>query len=72
VTAARKLVETHYSALLAEAASGGIDSDQIGRLLLDAIIRHWRESRSLADIASELEFVRTNLDPDAEYVFMRP
>ena len=72
MTAARKLVETHYSALLAEAASGGIDSDQIGRLLLDAIIRHWRESRSLADIASELEFVRTNLDPDAEYVFMRP
>ncbi len=72
MTAAWKLVETHYSALLAEAASGGIDADQIGRLLLDAIIRHWRESRSLADIASELEFVRTNLDPDAEYVFMRP
>ncbi len=69
---ARQLVETHYASLLAAAAASGVESELIGRLLLDEIIRTWRESRQVADIASELEFVRDNLDPDAEYAFMRP
>jgi hypothetical protein len=69
---ARQLVETHYASLLAAAADCGVESDLIGRLLLGAIISTWRESRTVADIASELEFARDNLDPDKEYVFMRP
>jgi pilus assembly protein TadC len=72
VHTARQLVETHYASLLAAAAASGVEAELIGRLLLDEIIRTWRESRKVADIASELEFVRDNLDPDAEYAFMRP
>jgi hypothetical protein len=70
--AARELVDRHLQALLTEAGALGIEHDLTGRLMLDAIVAHWRQTRSTADIASELEFARANLDPDAEYTFMRP
>jgi len=70
--AARELASRHHQALLTEAGASDIDQDLIGRLLLDAIVAHWRQTRRIADIASELDFVRANLDPNADYTFMRP
>lgn len=68
----RELVLRHFAALSAEAAANGVPQDVVGRLLLDEIIRVWRATRSLKDIESELDFVRSNLDPGEDYAFMRP
>lgn len=69
---ARLLVQRHFGALCAEAEARGIPADLVGRLLLDEIVAAWRQTRSLGDIQSELEFAKSNLDPDQEYTFMRP
>lgn len=68
----RELVQRHFAALCAEATASGSALDVIGRLLLDEVITVWRRSRPVSDIADELEFLRANLDPDQDYVFMRP
>jgi hypothetical protein len=44
----------------------------VGRILLDEVVTLWRAERSLEDIAAELRYAIDNLDPDAEYAFMRP
>lgn len=68
----RNLVNSHIEQLLAASGEKGIPEDLIGRLLVSAAIGIWRNSRSIADISSELAFTIENLDPDAEYPFMRP
>ena len=68
----RELVNSHLATLLADAATKGVPEDLIGRLLVGAAIGIWRKSRSIQDIAAELEFTVENLDPDVEYPFMRP
>lgn len=71
-TSDRELVNSHVKTLLADAAEKGVPEDLVGRLLVGAAVGIWRNSRSVADIAAELEFTIENLDPDAEYPFMRP
>jgi len=68
----RDVIQRHLQALLAEAASQKIPTDVVGRMLLDEIIALWRAERSLEDIAAELRYTIENLDPDADYAFMRP
>ena len=68
----RELVNSHLETLLADAAAKSVPEDLIGRLLVGAAIGIWRKSRSVQDIAAELEFTIENLDPDVEYPFMRP
>ena len=68
----RNLVNSHIEQLLASTSENGIPEDLVGRLLVSAAIGIWRNSRSVEDIASELEFAIENLDPDTEYAFMRP
>ena len=68
----RELVQRHFAALCIEARTSGASLELIGRLLLDEIIATWRETRSLEEIGRELDFLRANLDPDQEFVFMRP
>jgi hypothetical protein len=68
----RSVVQRHFKALLAEAASAHIPSDVVGRMLLDEVLAVWREQRSLEDIAAELRYTIENLDPDMEYAFFRP
>ena len=68
----RELVNSHLEILFAQAAEKKIPEDLIGRLLVSAAIGIWRNSRSVEDITSELNFTIENLDPDVEYPFMRP
>jgi hypothetical protein len=68
----RDVIQRHLQALLVEAASQKIPTDVVGRMLLDEIIALWRAERSLEDIAAELRYTIENLDPDADYAFMRP
>ncbi len=68
----RALVNAHIEKLIADAAAQHMPDDLLGRLLVGAAIGIWRNSRSVEDIAAELQFTIENLDPDAQYPFMRP
>ena len=68
----RETVQRHVAALLEEAAAAGIPRDVIGRLLLHEAITLWKRERSDDDIQHELRFVADNLDPNADFEFMRP
>ncbi len=68
----REIIKTHFAALLANARANHIPDDVVGRLVLEQVIQLWRAERSLADIASELQFSIDNLDPEIEFSFMRP
>ena len=46
--------------------------DVLGRILLGELTSFWLETRSAEDVASELRFTLENLDPDADFEFMRP
>ena len=61
----------HLAAAI-KAAGSNSSADVVGRAMLSQIIAVWRQERSIADIKSELEYAADNLDPDEEYVFMRP
>ena len=66
------LVKRHFDALIAEAGERGIPADVVGRLALQRIVALWLETRTIDDIASELEFSVQGLDPDQDFEFMRP
>ena len=68
----RSLVKKHFDALVAEASARGIPPDVIGRITLHEVLALWQQTRDWRDIASELEFAGKNLDPDADFEFMRP
>ena len=56
---------------MAEAESGA-GHDAVCRALLSLVVAKYLESRSLADVQSELRFVAENCDPDTDFMFMRP
>ena len=62
----RRIAEKHLEAMLAEAKTNEVPRDGIARTLLWMIIDIYRETRTLADIKSEFEYVTENLDPEAE------
>jgi len=49
----------------------GVDTDALCRSLLP-IVSTYLETRSVADVQSELRFVADNCDPDTDFAFMRP
>ncbi len=68
----RDLVQKHFHALLEAGDAAGIPRDVIGRLLLGELTALWLKTRTVEDVASELQFTLENLDPDRDYEFMRP
>jgi hypothetical protein len=69
---AHELVARHVAAALEEGQSRCIARDVIARCLLSEAIRLFREGRSIADIADELNAAADNLDDDEPLAFMRP
>lgn len=69
---AHELVARHVVAALEEGQSRCIARDVIARCLLSEAIRLFREGRSIADIADELNAAADNLDDDEPLAFMRP
>jgi hypothetical protein len=68
---ATEIAERHFSAAMAE-ADHGPGHDAICRALLSLVVAKYLESRSVADVQSELRFVADNCDPDTDFMFMRP
>jgi hypothetical protein len=67
-----ELVDRHVAEMLAEADAQRVPTDVLGRALLARVIRIYGLTRRWDDIASELQFVAENLDPETEFAFIRP
>lgn len=66
------IARTHFEAALAEAADARIDADTIARYTLSLVIETYLKQRPVADVRSELEAALDHLDPDEDFMFMRP
>lgn len=69
---ASEIAKRHFQAAVREAESEGLGTDSVSRSLLGLVVSKYLESRSVADVQSELRFVADNCDPDTDFVFMRP
>jgi hypothetical protein len=54
------------------AKAQGQDVDAVARNLLSLVISSMLERRSVEDVRSELLGAAENVNPDADYAFMRP
>lgn len=66
------IARQHFDAAILEATKAGLDPEAVARHTLSLVIARYRETRSIADIRSELLFLADNCDPDTDFVFMRP
>jgi hypothetical protein len=69
---ASEIANTHFSAAMAAAQAAGTDQDGVCRSMLGLIVAKYLETRSAADVQSELHFLADNCDPDTDFAFMRP
>ncbi len=69
---AAEIASRHFSAALAEAGAASADADAVCRALLGLVVAKYIETRSVADVQSELHFLADNCDPDTDFAFMRP
>ena len=67
-----EIARAHFSAALAAAKANGQDIDAVARNILSAAIASMLERRSVADVRAELLAAAENVDPDTDYMFMRP
>ncbi|MBI1238459.1 MAG: hypothetical protein GC199_03870 [Alphaproteobacteria bacterium] len=66
------IARQHFEAARAEAASTGYDSDALARAMLSLAVTAFLERRPVADVRQELLAAAENVDPDTDYMFMRP
>jgi len=66
------IARRHFAAALAEAKAQGQDADAVARNTLALVITSMLERRSVADVRAEILAAADNVDPDTDYMFMRP
>ena len=69
---ASDIARRHFAAAVAEAKASGLDSDAIARMMLSLAVGAFLERRSITDVRAELLSAAENVDPDTDYMFMRP
>lgn len=69
---ARQIAARHFAAALAEGATEGADPDAVGRYMLAEVVRAFLTRRTADDVRAELIAAADNLDPERDYMFMRP
>ncbi len=67
-----QIARKHFEAALCKAEKAGYGSDSVARSMLSLVVSKYLESRSVADVRSELLDAAENCDPDRDYPFMRP
>ena len=67
-----EIARRHFEAALAEAKAGEAGSDSLGRHMIDVVIAHFLRTRSVDDVRRELQFIVDTVDPETDFVFMRP
>jgi hypothetical protein len=69
---AADIANRHFTGALTDAKAEGVDADALCRSLLGLVVSTYLETRSVADVQSELRFLADNCDPDTDFAFMRP
>ena len=69
---AGEIARTHFAAAVAAAKVQGQDVDAVARNMLSLAIGSMLERRSVGDVRAELLAAAENVDPDTDYMFMRP
>jgi len=69
---ASAIAKRHFDEAIKEAIAAGYDADSTARYMLNLVVEKYLETRSLADVRSELQFVAENCDPETDFMFMRP
>ena len=69
---AGQIARKHFAAAITAAKAEGQDLDAVARNMLAAAIASMLERRSVADVRAELLAAAENVDPDTDYMFMRP
>lgn len=72
MASAREVATKHIDALMEETNELKLSRDAVARIMLEKVISIYREERELTDISAELISAAENLDPDADFMFMRP
>lgn len=69
---AGEIAERHFAAAMTEARAVGQDTDAVARSFLSCVVTSMLERRSVGDVRAELLAAAENVDPDTDYMFMRP
>ena len=67
-----EIARRHFEAALNEASAKDAGSDSLPRYMIDVVIAHLLKTRPLDDVRAELQFMVDTIDPDTDFVFMRP
>ncbi|MFN8724784.1 MAG: hypothetical protein ACK5XB_04485 [Rhodospirillales bacterium] len=69
---AGQIARAHFAAAMAQAEAEGQDRDAVGRTLLAEIVKSMLLRRSIRDVRAEILAAADNVDPETDYMFMRP
>lgn len=69
---AGEIAGRHFAAAMTEARAVGQDADAVARSFLSRVVTSMLERRSVGDVRAELLAAAENVDPDTDYMFMRP
>jgi hypothetical protein len=68
----REIAATHFDAALEEARRAGVEPDTIARYMLTRVVETYLATRGVDDVRREILTLADNIDPDTDYMFMRP
>ena len=69
---ASEIAQRHFDAAIAEARSTGTSEDVVARHTLALVISKFLEHRTVDDVKEELIAASENVDPNTDFIFMRP
>jgi hypothetical protein len=69
---AGSIARSHFAAAITQAKSEGQDLDAVARTMLAEAVKSMLERRSVKDVQAEILAAADNVDPDKDYMFMRP
>lgn len=69
---AGEIARVHFGAAMAAANAEGQDADAVARAMLSCAVASMLDRRAVADVRAELLAAAENVDPDTDYMFMRP
>ncbi len=69
---AAEIAKLHFHEARERCVRDGQDAEAMARQMLSSVLSFMLETRALADVRAELLAAADNLDPDMDYMFMRP
>lgn len=72
VLSGAQIASDFFQAALRAADEAKIPHDVIGRYMLGQVLSAFLKTRTIADVKGELLAASENIDPETDYIFMRP